>query len=486
MDKRFLERCETDTLHLSGAIQPHGALLVLDTDGLVSHVSANAAAFLDAAPDAWLEKPLPDRFAALMAVVGAEPGSRGVVEAGIETSAGPLDVVVTRGPQGALTLEFVPAASPDDVCAATSVSLADVPSDPDALQAQRQALVDEIAALTGFERVMFYRFWEEGDGEVLAETRRGNAYGSYLGLRFPASDIPRIARALYMKNPWRLIPDASAEAVPVLGRTVPPDLTWSDLRSVSPVHRIYLANMGVAASLSFPVTSGGELVALVAAHHSRPARPPLQVMERGAAQVRNHSYAYTFYRSQRRMRMIDGLTRRFDAVQAMLHRHGELVSAWPELGEWLCREFQVDGATLCHGEKIVAVGAGFEADALAALDDWFTGSVKDFVWVGDNLSRQVPGYPLSELAGAVAIRIGQPGSAVGRIYLGRQEHIYEVTWGGNPDKPVEYHDNDIGIAPRRSFEKWVERRLGHSCPWDNETLLLALKLRELLLASLHN
>lgn len=511
MDKRILERCEDEALHLSGAIQPHGALLALDADGRVSHASANTAALLDAAPEAWLDKPLPDSIDALTATTGDKPGSRSVVYDAIDTSAGLLDVGVTRGAQGALTLEFIPAAprqrlkncracattalefvpaAPPECCLATTSEHTHperrVPDSPAALLAQRQTLVDEIAALTGFERVMFYAFMDGGDGEVLAEACSGDTYGSYLGLRFPASDIPHVARALYLKNPWRLIPDAAAEAVPLIGRGAAPDLTWSDLRSVSPVHRIYLANMGVAASLSFPVVSGGELVALVSAHHSRPTRLPLCVMEIGAAQVRAHAFAYASYCSQQRMRMIDGLVYRFNAMQAILHRHGGLVAAWPELGAWLCQEFKVDGATFCHDETALAVGVGFEPAALNALDDWFAGSIRDFVWAGDNLSRQVPGYPLSELAGAVAIRIGQPGSAVARIYLGRREHIHEVAWGGNPDKPVEYHDGEVGIAPRRSFEKWVERRLGHCRPWSNETRLLALKLRELLLASLHD
>ena len=114
-------------------------------------------------------------------------------------------------------------------------ALPDIPANENELAALQHELVERIAALTGFQRVMFYAFRADEHGEVVAEARHGDAYGSYLGLRFPASDIPHNARRLYQLNPGRLIVDAGAAAVPVAGRNdTPPDLTWSDLRSVSP------------------------------------------------------------------------------------------------------------------------------------------------------------------------------------------------------------------------------------------------------------
>src|SRR5690606_28628938 len=97
------------------------------------------------------------------------------------------------------------------------------------------------------------------------------------------------------------------------------------------------------------------------------------------------------------------------------------------------------------------------------------------------LSRQMPLFPLSQVAGVLAFKARLPDGRFLRVYLGRLEYIHEVAWGGNPDKPVEYHDGQLGIAPRRSFEKWVEKCVGRCRPWGNETRLLALRLRELLL-----
>ena len=448
MNRDFLARCEQEALHRSGAIQDHGTLLALDAVGRVSHVAANIGQFLGGAPEDWLGRPLPVELAALAADLPDLPGSRRFLRAGVEGLAGGLDLSLHRGPAGEVLLELTPEAVPSAPDGAALPALADPPADEAALARVRQALLEEIARRTGAQRVMFYAFHEQGDGEVIAETRQGPVFGSYLGLRFPASDIPRIARALYLKNPWRLIPDARREPVPLLGRdAAPPDLTWSDLRSVSPVHRVYLANMGVTGSLSFPVVVGNALAAL---------------------------------RAQSRMRMIDNLVRRFSALRLVLHRHGDLVSAWPEVGPLLQHEFRVDGAMLCLDDCLAASGQGFEPPALAAFDDWFCREQRDLVWGGDHLRRQVPDFPLSEIAGVLALRVHAADGDGLRLYLTRCEHIHEVAWGGNPDKPVDHHDGVLGIAPRRSFEKWVEKRVGYSRPWENEARLLALKLRELL------
>ncbi len=483
MDKTLLARCENEALHRSGAIQPHGTLLVVDARGRVSHVAENIAAFLGPAPEAWLDRPLPSELAALIAELGPIAGSRRIFPERVEGGTGPLDVVASRGADGECVLEFVPHMAESRRHPAAIQPLPEPPQDEETLARERQRLVEEIAALIGFQRVMFYLFREDGDGEVVAEARQPRAYGSYLGLRFPASDIPQIARALYLKNPWRMIPDAAAAAVPVRSRDgSPPDLTWSDLRSVSPVHAVYLANMGVAASLSFPVVANANLVALVAAHHREPRRLALGVIEHAAAQVRGHAFAHAGYQSQRRIRLVDGLPYRFAPLEAMLRRHGDPASCWPELAAWLQREFRADGTALCIGERVLTDGLVLEGETLAIVDEWFCQQQDEFVFSSDSLVRLLPGFPPSAVAGVTALRLGgcgEEGRGV-RLYLTRAEYVHEVAWGGNPDKPVELHDGVLGIAPRRSFEKWLEKRLGYSRPWDNETRLMALRLRETL------
>ncbi len=482
MDRGLLARCETENLHLSGTIQPHGTLLVVAADGRVSHVAGNVGAFLGGDVASWSGQLLPRHLASPIADLGSKPGTRLVCAGGIEGVTGLLDMVASRGARGEIVLELMPHVAQPEWRRSAGEPLLAPPADADALEAERRRLVERVAALTGFERVMFYVFREEGDGDVVAEVCQSEKYGSYLGLRFPASDIPRIAREMYLKNPWRMIPDAAAEPVAVFGADGDlPDLTWSDLRSVSPVHRVYLANMGVAASVSFPVVAHGELAALVAAHCRAPCYLPVAVLEQASALVRDHGFAFAGYQSQRRMRLIDGMQYRFEAIREMLRRHGSLRSCWPELADWLMREFRADGVVFCASGECLFAGVGLEQAALEVLDAWFRETHGEFVWSGDSLARQVPAFPLSEVAGVMALRIGGGRDGRGlRLYLTRTEHVLEIAWGGNPEKPVEYHDGTLGIAPRHSFERWVEKRLGHCRPWDNEARLLALKLRDLL------
>ncbi len=481
---RFLAACEREPLHHSGAIQAHGTLLGVDGSGRIQHVAANLSEWLGMIPQVLLGTPLPERLARLVHDLPARSGARLTLEAALQGPQRMLDLIASRDTQGGIIMELTahqPVARKPPLAA-----LPKPPRDEAGLAADRDALVQRIAELTGFQRVMYYQFIDEGDGEVIAETRQGDVYGSYLGLRFPASDIPAIARALYLNNPWRLIPDATVEPVPLLGtdRTTP-DLTWSDLRSVSPVHRLYLANMGVRASLSFPIVIGGKLVALIACHHNDVRIPPLALLEQAAQLTQGHALACTSYQASRRISLVDGLESHFDAAWSILQQHGDPLAAWPELGTWLMREFHSEGATLCLGDVCSGTGTGFEPAVLAFLDNWFCGHPGEFLWSSDSLTRDIPDFPLSSIAGVLALRAKLSAGRVLRVYLCRQEHIHEVAWGGNPEKPVEYHDGAIGIAPRHSFETWLEQRLGYSRPWNSEARLLALNLRALLMREIH-
>jgi two-component system, chemotaxis family, sensor kinase Cph1 len=361
MNSRLLETCELEALHLSGAILPHGTLLVVDRDGKISHVAANIADWLGTPPEAWLDQSLPDELATPLLDLALKSGSRlmleDVMQAPAHTGKGLLDLVASRNQEQSITLELTASqvegysSGFDPGCPPLLTSFSNSPTDKQTITAAQEELVQHIMNITGFQRVMLYSFREEGDGQVIAEARQGEAFGSYLGLRFPASDIPHIARALYLKNPWRLIPEPAKDPVPLLSRVgSAPDLTYSDLRSVSEVHRVYLANMGVTASLSFPVISGGVLIALVACHHNSPRQPPLRSLIRASRLTADFGLAMSASQAHNRIRLIDGLARRFDSARFLLHRHGDLISAWQELGELLMHEFSADGASLCQDD----------------------------------------------------------------------------------------------------------------------------------------
>lgn len=481
MDKRFIDSCEKEALHLSAAIQPHGVLLVCCREGLLTACSENMGEWLDTSHFRLGATP-PEPFLGWLQSLPEQPGSR--LEFGTSSTArGQLDIALSRNAGGQAIIEITQNIAWDRIYSNTSQEIG-TPINEAAIAERQNALVAKIADISEFPRVLYYRFREDGDGEVIAEKRQQGIYGSYLGLRFPASDIPQIARTLYRLNPWRFIPDAQARPVSLLFREghEPPDLSYSDLRSVSPVHQLYLANMGVLSSLSFPIQIGQDLWGLIACHHPEPTMLSRRQLETIAQEVKQHSIALASYWAQRRIQLVDGLARRFSDIRTMIYASGNLFSAWPgNIGAWLAREFEADGATLQFGDETASWGLELGSGQLAAIDAWLQTRPLESIWMGECLSQQIPDFGLSEAAGLLAVKVRISEREFLRVYLTRQEYVHEIAWGGNPEKPVEYHDGEFGIAPRRSFERWVEKRLGSSRPWNNESRLLALKLRELLL-----
>ena len=240
--------------------------------------------------------------------------------------------------------------------------------------------------------------------------------------------------------------------------------------------------MGVLSSLSFPIQVGQELWGLIACHHPEPTLLSRRQLETIAQDVKQHTIALASYWAQNRIQLVDGLARRFSDIRTLIYASGDLFAAWPgEIGAWLAREFDADGAVLQLGDETANWGLGLGPAQLAAIDAWLGERPLESIWMGDCLSQQIPDFGLSEVAGLLAVKVRISERNFLRVYLTRQEYVHEIAWGGNPEKPVEYHDGQFGIAPRRSFERWVEKRLGSSRPWNNESRLLALKFRELLL-----
>jgi light-regulated signal transduction histidine kinase (bacteriophytochrome) len=345
------------------------------------------------------------------------------------------------------------------------------------LDSLRQALTRWVSAVTGFERVMYYQFLEGGDGEVVAETCLVETQGSYLGLRFPASDIPLIARRLYLQNPWRVIADAGSEPLSLQGSDKQ-DLTWCDLRSVSPVHAIYMQNMGDRASFSIPVISGQELDALLSCHSPEPGVLPLARLRAVQEVVRRYNTLLRDFRSRSRVRLLDEMTR---TIQTELRQQAGLDASdsWQHLSRWLLQEFEADALIWCRNGEQRCAGISVEPELVQQLDSSFLRQTQELVFVADSIRQSLSIDLLSTMAGAAGVRFRRAGdSEQGRLYLLRTEQVEEVSWGGNPDKPVEHHDGVLGIAPRRSFAKWVETRLGYSRPWNSATRLKLLRLRD--------
>ena len=480
----WIRHCEAEPLAHSGAIQPHGGLICLDVNQRISHASAQLASLLPYQPSSLLGQPLPDELntilADTLAALPAKPGGRTELIA-VSVDGNPtLDIVMTRGNSDIIIELF----QHQDVQIGlpSQSNIFKTPHNSGELDNLHANIAQMFYSLTGFDRVMVYAFREDGDGEVLAEDRRSEVYGSYLGLRFPGSDIPEIARSLYLKNPWRLIPDTHATKEILLSNSnTPPDLTWSDLRSVSSIHQVYLNNMGVRASLSFPLVVAGELWGLIACHHAHIRCPSLTELRVASQLARRYSFVLSNWQAESRIRFIDSLTSHFETLRTIVLRQENIADAMLELAPILFALFNVCGMAIRFNDDVATLGDVPSLDALEYLDEWFERSCSELVYNSDNLVRSHPSIGNLSVAGAIALKVHARNGNTLHLWLFRKELLHNVEWGGNPQKPVEFDDGDLGIAPRRSFEKWVEKRMGYSRPWNNENRLVMLRLRQLLL-----
>jgi light-regulated signal transduction histidine kinase (bacteriophytochrome) len=287
-----LTTCDQEPIHIPGAIQPHGCLLALEPGGAaVVQAAGDTSRLIGTRIDDLLGR-------SAVEVLGIDPRTAayglpsGACDEALHLGSitpparhDPLDLFAHEQ-DGRLVLELEPT-PPQSPTAAQLLSMVRTASA--ALATARDlpqlgaAAARVVRTLTGFDRVMVYRFRDDGLGEVVAEDK-APGLPPYLGHRYPAADIPRQARALYLRNLVRLIPDVSyvpAPLVPALCPTTgrPLDMSGCALRSVSPVHVQYLKNMGVAASMSVSIVRDGALWGLIACHHGTPRGVPYALRE---------------------------------------------------------------------------------------------------------------------------------------------------------------------------------------------------------------
>ncbi len=357
------------------------------------------------------------------------------------------------------------------------------------------AAASRVRRVTGYDRVMVYRFLEDDSGSVIAESRRDDL-PPYLGLHYPAGDIPKQARALYLQNPIRLITRVDYDPAPLTPPEnpltgQPLDMSFATLRDVSPVHRQYLRNMGVDASMSVSIIIRGRLWGLIACHHRTPLRLPRHlraVCELFGAMLsfqldvhdRHEQFETRHARREALQRLMIHLAVEDDYVQGIARHAAELLDYIRADGLAL---FEAESGGLGGGTGLVSVGQTPTPEQLAALVVWLTGEMgaDDTIFATDRLGELWPAAKAfrSTGSGLLAISVSREPRRV--IMWFRPEIIQTVTWSGDPTKPVEPGANGQNFGPRASFEAWKEIVHGRSPPWSESDLDAALGLRVALL-----
>jgi light-regulated signal transduction histidine kinase (bacteriophytochrome) len=475
----LIATCEREQLHLSGQIQPFGALLQVDREtGIVTHVSANVAEFLPFAAIDLLGQPAPPLLTPLLEAPPSTQGHTLIKEwvaAGLSRS---LDARLT-GCSRFLLIECEPTTGHGESrrnFRKSQIPLLVSPTNTDELITYHQNLVNAIRETIQFDRVMVYRFLEDWSGEVIAESTRTDLGISYRGLRFPASDIPAVARRLYQLNPYRMIPDANAAPIPILSQDgAPPDLSVSDLRSVSPVHVMYLNHLSAVASFSVSILISGRLWGLVACHHAKPAFLSLQDREACAHLVHYYGLGIASFDTSRRLRLLDSFPRKIEQAIGEIASSHDVQNQHGKLLELLA----ADGIVLGLGEELLAFGETPQSALMARIDRWFMNDWSGNLFTTDHL-QELKG-DIGEMAanpsGMLAIKVKSPQSGWIRFFWFRNELLHQVSWAGNPHKSVVADPTAQRLSPRRSFDQWIEEKTGYSRPWTREDRVISGMLR---------
>ncbi|API50479.1 two-component system sensor histidine kinase/response regulator [Rhizobium leguminosarum] len=482
-----LTNCDREPIHQLGSVQPFGFLLAISSDWIVMRASANLVEFLDVAQSDAIGRPVVSLITpeALHAVRNKLTTLRGpdIVERIFGIALMPdqnkFDLAVHLN-EGQVIIEGERCL--EDRRDAASLSMRSMMSRLDhteTLEAFFREGARQARALTGFDRVMVYRFDEGGSGEVVAEAARAGI-GSFLGLHYPASDIPVQARALYLRNLFRIIADVDAVPVPILPQRdehgQPLDLSMSVLRSVSPIHIEYLKNMGVGASLSISIVVDGKLWGLFACHHYGPRLPSAQ--SRSTAELFGQMFASRLESRERRLALdYETKARRIaDRLLTSVADNASLLDDPAWLIEALADAIPADGIGVWINGRLALAGIGPDERSFATLVRHLNRSAAGRIYAADRLAEAYPDLEVDDaVAGMLAIPISR--SPRDYVVLFRQELVRTVRWGGDPHKPVEYGPNGPRLTPRKSFEAWSELVRGRSVPFTEAERRIAETIR---------
>jgi two-component system, chemotaxis family, sensor kinase Cph1 len=479
-----LTTCDRQAIHLIGAVQPHGGLIAISADTMIAqYASTNIADFVGLPPEALLGRPISDLLGAenvaQLLNLSLEPSTPELLKPWFIKIADAGGAVINleclpHRNDGHIILEFMrpelnPAPLWEDELLRQGIISELVK--PGALIELADASAKMIRDVTGFDRVMIYKFAEDKHGEVIAEST--NRPDSFLGLHYPASDIPDPARRHFALNVMRSIPDINGAHINIIGQAGdvadesakrPLDLTFSKLRAVAPVHVEYLNNMGVGASLSISLLTNGALWGLVACHHystrlissSRLRFAELLggITSALLQSIENTNQLQKSITAEKSAFNIEQQARDGKPLKDLVVAHADD----------LMQLIDAQGLYLMLGGELISAGVvpktGPDYSYLRArLDDGIavSSTLSEFIEIDEEQLR------LS--AGAALLNLSDDGEDY--LVLLRSEFDQTISWAGKPEKiESKTKDGSTRLSPRGSFALWQEERRGQSRSFD--------------------
>jgi chemotaxis family two-component system sensor kinase Cph1 len=490
-----LTTCDREPIHIPGSIQPHGVLLVVDRQRrLVEQVAGDTRTMLGVDPKNVPGLPLSsilDAEISKQVTAGLETGTSFVaplMRLGVGSSGGSMRLDLTmHAVAGTAIIELEPArrsaSYADEPIARLKAMLASV-QHTSSLQECCAAAAIAMRTATAFDRAMVYRFLPDGSGVVIAESANPGLE-SFLGLHYPASDIPQQARELYRRNWLRAIPNIDYIPAPLQPerntRTGKPiDMSHCDLRSVSPIHLEYLRNMGVCASLSASIICRNELWGMLVLHHYSPHYVPADL------RVSCETFAQILSLHVEAKEQVETANQRAEKRRVREEVIGRLTAANDIAGvlaSWdLAGYLGADGAAVCLDGQMHLAGDTPTAAQVADLVAWLN-KINRPLFVSEHLAAEYP--PSAAFAARASGLVAAGLSRLPRDYLlwFRPEMGLTVRWAGDPSKPTKTDRHGTRLTPRGSFKEWLQVTQMQSAPWTEVDIEAAEALRVVLLES---
>jgi len=496
---------EREPIHTPASIQPHGLLCVLsELDFRITQVSLNATDILGIAPENLIDRPLEDfidrdRIVEIRACLDPTSEQTNPLNLWVTVDDGSarfFNGIIHHASSGEVVLELEPIAATakrDFTQSYRNIkdTLAKIQVTKD-LSELCNLIVKEVRQITGFDRVMVYRFNEDGDGTVIAEDKQADLE-AFLGLYYPDSDIPQRAKQLYMLNWLRLLPDVNYQPIGLLTGmqatepVAPLDMSHCVLRSMSPCHIEYLQNMGVGASMCISLLQQQRLWGMITCHHNTPKFVPYEIRTiceflgqlmstELSVKEATQNLDYKLRLKATQVQFVNRLTNATDFLQALEDSPDDLLSLTGARGAAVC-----EGDAYGDKLRIAMIGNTPGKEDLIDLLAWLPDHFNNDLFVTDSLPSLYPAAKAYKnvASGLLAIAISKTQHRY--VLWFRPEFLQTVTWAGNPDNPKHIEaDGSLTFSPRQSFAAWQETVRLKSLDWLQCEIEVAIELRSLI------
>lgn len=493
-----LSNCDKEPIHIPGKIQSHGFLVAVDKNSIsITYISENVKVFLAEEAKSLLNKQLSvlNQF-----IKQQDPAFNieellklGIIRKSFDAiSPHPVEInglsfyLIISSSESDWLLEFEPVTLQFDIQSSIGRSASSMLQGK-SISALLKGAALEVKKLINYDRIMIYKFLEDGHGEVVAEEKEADLE-PFFGLHYPASDIPKQARALYKLNLTRLIADVNITDSPILTfkENEALDLTNGSLRAVSPIHIQYLKNMGVHSSFSISLIAHGELWGLIACHNYSPKFIDYKAREGAKLIGQILSSALEYRQEEEDAEVIEQFKSTANVLLEHLNRDKYLVEAVTTHKRTILDATKASGVAIIFENELKTIGNVPTEEEIGELVEWLKTTNDESIYYTHRLSEihsSAKKYK-SIASGLLSCMLNKEMGEM--IIWFKPEIITTVNWAGNPEKAAVPSENGLlGLSPRKSFETWSQVVNNTSEKWMAEEIASVLRIREIIITDIN-